>query len=90
MQIYYHSWGDEDILSSEIKIDIIKPSVYGLAFEQEGFNPQKFASIKINGQIVDQTDISTDENGINRRVIAILFKSTSNLRPEALFELYQR
>lgn len=86
MRIYYHSWGDEDILGSRIEIVNDSHENYTIKYEQEGFDIGLFKDLKINGDIINRTDTSeADENGIIKNTIMINFKAVLNPWPEKLF-----
>lgn len=53
-------------MGSRFKMTKEEINIYTIKFEQYGFNPESFSNIKINGEIINMTDISKeDDNGIS-------------------------
>lgn len=86
-RIYYHSWGDEDVVSAHIEITQTDHEKYTIEFVQESFTKDHFYNIKINGEVLDhktqerETDIGT--------MVAHTYhiRAILNPKPEELFRL---
>lgn len=80
--------GDEDILGSRIEIIKNSQEFYTIIFEQEGFFPELFVNLKINGNIINNKNIIKKDNEcITKSTIIIKFKAVLNPKPEDLFVL---
>ena len=91
---YDYSWGDEDVLSSSLRV-VKEPApplatVYTITLVQEGFEPLLFSTLlpAKHCELVKHSDIVTEGNcGTTILTTTITVRAINNPRPETLFNI---
>jgi len=91
--MYNYSWGDEDVLSSQITVTrtIDKyMSNYEIVFTQEGFYEDCFLDITTPYKLIEKT-VSNSNNVecMNVRTITLKVEISLNPPPESLFKIIE-
>lgn len=95
---YCHTWGDEDILESQIEVTkgfinntgIFNCDIYTITFQQESFDHKLFSDIHISNiatVISKNIDEAEYDNGITIRLITIKVEAINNPKPEDIFRI---
>jgi len=84
--VYNHSFGDEDILSTNIHIIKLADNKYKLIYKQSGFESSTFLIAKTENPIIDnKTEFSCDDYNIITQTTSMTVKTYNNPHPERIF-----